>query len=41
MTEPGQERVLYYCEECLCKVYSDSEIENLKLNKLIPYFHDN
>lgn len=41
MQEEGQERILYYCDQCLNKIYSETEINNYKLNKLIPYFHDN
>ena len=41
MNIDGENNILYFCEECVQKVYSTEEIEELKLSKLIPYFHDN
>ena len=41
MNLEGESKVIFYCDDCLTKVYSEAEIEQLKSNKLIPYFHDN
>ncbi len=41
MTLDNENKIIYYCDECLSKVYSETEIEELKAQTLIPYFHDN